>query len=259
MWQVIVKDANGAVHAQAPLDGGEVTLGRGRDCTIVLNSKLVSRLHGRFLSGGGRVLYKDEGSANGSTVNGQPIHGAIPVDENTPIEIAEFRVEIQRAPSASAAAVDASAPAPPVPVSVAPAPVTDSLLASMTQLLDRQISGIQSQRNQAEEDQRSARERFEGEWQEALTAASELRKRFADHPKVRYFVIARDGREVSVNVSDGSRRGHCNMILSRRHPDKDAEIDGRVWYGETGMEPESYTSPKDALTELVRRIAAKLA
>jgi pSer/pThr/pTyr-binding forkhead associated (FHA) protein len=267
MWQVIVKNVEGSVCAKVPLDSGAVTIGRGRDCVIVLDSKLVSRLHGRLLEGGGRVLYQDEGSANGSTVNGQPARGAVQVNETSRIEIGEFRIELQQ---------DAATAAPPPAQEVAgfrvtlpesppaaPKPATPesppTLSASMASLLDRQMSGIQSQRKEYEEGQRSERERFEQEWREAMTAAGELRKRVADHPRMRYFVIARDGRQVSAKISDSSKLGYCNLVLSRRHPENDAEIDGRVWYGESDIEPESYRSPTEALAELVRRIAAKLA
>jgi hypothetical protein len=198
------------------------------------------------------------------------------VDETSRIEIAEFRIELKRDGAVAEAPKPAAKPAveevagfrismPEPEVTAAPAkpaaaaaPAND-LLASMNSLLDRQMSGIQSQRNEVEESQRSVREKFEQEWQEAITAAGELRKRFADHPKMRYFVIARDGREVSVKVSDSSKRGYCNLVLSRRHPEKDAEFEGRVWYGETDISPESYGAPSEALAELVRRIAAKLA
>jgi pSer/pThr/pTyr-binding forkhead associated (FHA) protein len=277
MWQVIVKDAAGQVRASVPLNQGALTLGRGRDCAIVLDSKLVSRLHARLTLEAGRVTFKDEGSGNGSLVDGLPARIPIPVNETTRIEIAEFRIELQRQAVAAEKKAEAAptvqpakpmeeiagfrildAPEKPAAASK-PATAASTLSDSMANLLDRQMAGIQSQRSANVQGQQSERERFEQEWKDAIAAASELRKRVGEHPKVRYFVVSRDGREVSAKISDSSRLGYCNMILSRRHPEKDTEIDGRVWYAESGMTPESFSEPKEALAALVKRIAAKLA
>jgi pSer/pThr/pTyr-binding forkhead associated (FHA) protein len=275
MWQVIVKDAAGQVRASVPLSQGALTIGRSRDCGIVLDSKLVSRLHARLTLDGGRVTFKDEGSGNGSLVDGLPARIPIPVNESTRIEIAEFRIELQRqaetvekkaeaTPAAKAKSVQEIAgfrilDAPEKPAAASKPAAAATLSDSMANLLDRQMAGIQSQRSVNVQGQQAERERFELEWKEAIAAATELRKRVGEHPKVRYFVVSRDGREVSAKISDGSRLGYCNMILSRRHPEKDTEIDGRVWYAESGTTPESFSEPKEALAALVKRIAAKLA
>jgi hypothetical protein len=135
----------------------------------------------------------------------------------------------------------------------------DSLSSSMGHLLEQQIRGIQSRRQEVEQTQRSVKEQFEHEWREAIRAARELHGRIHGNPKVLYYVITRDEQEVSVKVADGSKRGYANLILSRRHPETGRVQEGYVWFGVFGEDSRSYREPKVALEEFVRRIASKLA
>jgi serine phosphatase RsbU (regulator of sigma subunit) len=55
------------------LSGDEATLGRHPDCTIQLNSNMVSRKHARVFRDGDAWLVEDLGSGNGTFVNGKKI------------------------------------------------------------------------------------------------------------------------------------------------------------------------------------------
>jgi pSer/pThr/pTyr-binding forkhead associated (FHA) protein len=135
----------------------------------------------------------------------------------------------------------------------------ESLSASMGHLLEQQIRGIQSRRQEVEQTQRSVKEQFEHEWREAIRAARELQGQLHGNAKVIYYVVTRDEQEVSVKIADGSKRGSANLILSRRHPESGKVQEGYVWFGVFGEESRSYREPKIALEDFVRRVASKLA
>jgi DNA-binding NtrC family response regulator/pSer/pThr/pTyr-binding forkhead associated (FHA) protein len=67
-------------------EGGEVTFGRSRGATVVLDTEKVSRLHARFRRRGDRIEVEDLESRNGTRINGDKITGVrvlAPGDEIT--------------------------------------------------------------------------------------------------------------------------------------------------------------------------------
>jgi hypothetical protein len=50
-----------------------VSLGRARNCDVVLRDSTVSKLHAQFFESNGQWHIVDRGSANGTTVNGTPL------------------------------------------------------------------------------------------------------------------------------------------------------------------------------------------
>ncbi|HWO22072.1 MAG TPA: sigma 54-interacting transcriptional regulator [Kofleriaceae bacterium] len=56
-------------------DSGEVTIGRSRGATIVVDHEKVSRIHARFRRAGDRLDLEDLGSRNGTRVNNDRIEG----------------------------------------------------------------------------------------------------------------------------------------------------------------------------------------
>ena len=56
-----------------PLTGSDVALGRGLENTIVLEDRRVSRSHARLINAGGHWIVRDEGSTNGTFVNGRMV------------------------------------------------------------------------------------------------------------------------------------------------------------------------------------------
>lgn len=73
--------------------GSSLTLGRGTSCTLRLSDPLVSQRHARVVLGARPVVY-DEGSANGTVVNGQPLVGGREVDWDTPITLGRSTVVV---------------------------------------------------------------------------------------------------------------------------------------------------------------------
>ena len=65
-----------------------VVIGRGNDSDIVLPERQVSRHHLKILYHDGRYLLEDLDSKNGTFLNGQQIHGTVPLQDGDEIQIA---------------------------------------------------------------------------------------------------------------------------------------------------------------------------
>ena len=69
------------------LDGQEVLIGRHPDCGVQLESNAVSRRHARVFLQDGRYAIEDLGSGNGTSVNGQIIENATPLESRDRIKL----------------------------------------------------------------------------------------------------------------------------------------------------------------------------
>jgi predicted component of type VI protein secretion system len=96
MWTVVVSDQRGQVISQHEWEQGSLTIGRDQGRNIVLPTKTASRKHCRLDLVNGMPVVVDEGSANGTLVNGAKIGGPTRVDENSKIDVGEFRITLQR-------------------------------------------------------------------------------------------------------------------------------------------------------------------
>jgi len=70
----------------------ELSIGRSRESDIFLEDLAVSRLHAKILSlGNGNYALKDEGSANGTKVNGQVVnkYQTYPLQEGDRIQLGQ--------------------------------------------------------------------------------------------------------------------------------------------------------------------------
>jgi len=76
---------------RVPVRGSALTIGRGASCTLQLSDPLVSQLHARIVLGN-RPMIHDEGSANGTSVAGQPLSGPREVDWSTPVTVGRTTV-----------------------------------------------------------------------------------------------------------------------------------------------------------------------
>ncbi len=74
------------------VEAGEVVLGRGEGCTLVLNDPGLSRRHCRLVKQGDRVLIEDLGSSNGTFVDGEMVKGQRPLAEGARINLGRHTV-----------------------------------------------------------------------------------------------------------------------------------------------------------------------
>lgn len=71
--QVTLNIYSGSDRRQVPFEGVRLTLGRGEAASLVLNDDGLSRVHASIHRDGDRVWVLDEGSTNGTFVNGAPV------------------------------------------------------------------------------------------------------------------------------------------------------------------------------------------
>ncbi len=147
-------------------------------------------------------------------------------------------------------------PSAPSPTASAPKrAATDSAV----ELLDQQLAGIRTYRDDSVQIEKARARKVDEEWLLVLKAMRELKEKVGKHPKVQHFTFSRDEQEISVKVEDSSKRGYSYYVLSRRHPTGKYDDLGVVWLCEFGGEDYTYKQPKDAMADLVRRLAPRLA
>ena len=127
-------------------------------------------------------------------------------------------------------------------------------------LLERQLQGIRTTREEMAKEVNHRSAYLDVEWKKVIDSVRKLQARLQRHPKVQHFVISKDDTEISVKIIDASsRRNYCFFILSRNHPEKKFAGLDVVWLSEFGADDRNFREPSEALAELVRAIAPKLA
>jgi pSer/pThr/pTyr-binding forkhead associated (FHA) protein len=72
-----------------------VTIGRSRQCDVVLNDANVSRQHAEIRPRGGSGVLSDLGSTNGSSLNGRRIEGAEVVKAGDEVEVGTSKIRFE--------------------------------------------------------------------------------------------------------------------------------------------------------------------
>jgi pSer/pThr/pTyr-binding forkhead associated (FHA) protein len=81
---------------EIPIEGVETVIGRGEGCDIIINESLVSRRHARVIIDNGRPCIEDLGSANGTFVNQQRLHGRAVLFPGDHVFIGTCEIEVIR-------------------------------------------------------------------------------------------------------------------------------------------------------------------
>ncbi len=82
------------IGQSGPLNGerwvirGEMVIGRGEDCDIVIPDRKISRHHARVQPSSGGIVLEDLDSKNGTHYNGQPLKGSVTLTDGDLIQIA---------------------------------------------------------------------------------------------------------------------------------------------------------------------------
>jgi hypothetical protein len=258
MWQLVQLDADGKEVQRHPITTEALTIGRGKDRRIVLPSTSVSRRHAQVLLQDAQPLLVDEGSANGTRVNGKAAAGPTPLRDGDEIGVAEFRLRVQRAqpavPEPAAAGPAAPAAAPAAGDSQGPR------FRSAKELLEQQITGIRSYRSDASGGSDRKVVEFEQSWKNLIASLRDLRDQLRNEPRIMYFTIDREDREATVKVADRNTRGGGIVLsLSRHQPQGQDQNQLMVWIRVLGENDVHFSDPQLALERFVQRIASRLA
>jgi hypothetical protein len=74
---------------------GGATIGRSRDCDIVIDDSNVSRRHAEISPSGQSWLIQDLGSTNGVRVNGRQVQGPHPLESGDRLELGTVDVRFE--------------------------------------------------------------------------------------------------------------------------------------------------------------------
>jgi len=292
MWTVIVSDQRGQVVAQHEWRQGSLTIGRDQGRSIVLPTKTASRKHCRLDLVNGMPVVVDEGSANGTLVNGARIGGPTRVDESSKIDVGEFRITLSRPQADESertvlmrpkAFVPTAAPAPPRPTAAPtppprpqapppppkpsfPEPAMPSMPAAghgvgeVTSQFDRHLQSVRAYREESQAATLNRRGKMDAEWTKMIVGARSLQARLSADKRVLSFTISRDQKEVAVKITDAyEKRGHRYFLLSRDHPEGKYPGVENCWLREFGRDDASFDDPAKAMEELMLRVAGTLA
>ncbi|HEU4404530.1 MAG TPA: FHA domain-containing protein [Polyangiaceae bacterium] len=94
MWLLSVEDDQG-LTTYTRLDGERYTLGRASDRDVVLAQRNVSRRHASLERRDGEWFFVDEGSANGSFLDGCSVRGAVRFGPDDRIAVGPYRLTLQ--------------------------------------------------------------------------------------------------------------------------------------------------------------------
>ena len=86
MWTIIARDAKGNEVARAELADKPVVIGRVAERDLVLPSNAVSRSHARIELRDGRPYLLDEGSSNGTALDGKRVLSPMELSDRSIIE-----------------------------------------------------------------------------------------------------------------------------------------------------------------------------
>jgi len=276
MWILVLYDPQGHEVRRVPLHSAPLTIGRGKDRDLVIESKAVSRQHAQIEARGVSAILIDLGSANGTLLNGRRVDKPAPLGETDEIRVGEFSLRLQRdqkqpAPAAEPAPIQPRPqPATEFPeIKVPPRPAEPAAAAppadavdwnSASELLDKKLNSIRSFRGEVQQDPSQKLDAFEQDWDKVVASMRELQQRLSQDPRVLLFVISRNQREITAKIADpGSRRGHLYLILSPEHPEGKFRDQRTVWLREFGEADINYDEPREAMRHFIERIAGKLA
>jgi hypothetical protein len=92
---LVVVDPPTLADRQFPLEGDDLTLGRGAPSTIVLDDSFVSMVHARLRRTADGWVLEDLGSTNGTALNGSPVDGSRSVAPGDRLTLGGVTLEVR--------------------------------------------------------------------------------------------------------------------------------------------------------------------
>ncbi|ORE89160.1 hypothetical protein ATO7_04755 [Oceanococcus atlanticus] len=126
------------------------------------------------------------------------------------------------------------------------------------QQLDSTINAIEEHRDWRSKQRAEEEAKLRAAWQQLLDAATQLRGKLKDNPKLRYFSIARDGSEIAISFRTNAASSNL-MSFYRDHPEGMYNTTLAIWCREPGRDDRRFQSADDAIQLMVRHCAGNLA
>lgn len=87
-WTISLNEKN--IKTFSITEGQTITIGRGKECDVAIDNTAISRHHLSLSLNGGIFFITDEGSTNGTFVNGSKVTTDEPISENDIVEFGKF-------------------------------------------------------------------------------------------------------------------------------------------------------------------------
>ncbi len=84
----------GKKDRELALNGGEMSIGRGTDCTLMVNDPMVSSHHLTIFEKNGAAYVRDENSVNGTFLNGAPLSDVVPLHHKSEISFCNYKIVV---------------------------------------------------------------------------------------------------------------------------------------------------------------------
>lgn len=97
-FSLVVEDRYGSLAEEYSFTGGELIVGRSRECDIVLASDNVSRRHARLTLDERGLIVEDLASANGVRVNDSRVEGVAFLKAGDVLRVGDFRLHVRTGP-----------------------------------------------------------------------------------------------------------------------------------------------------------------
>jgi len=94
--EITIRNTAGVVLLQTTVAPGEYVLGRSPEAELFFEAELVSRQHARLTVNFDHLLIEDLGSANGTSVNGQPVTDSVRLWPNQKVQLGTATLEFHR-------------------------------------------------------------------------------------------------------------------------------------------------------------------
>jgi pSer/pThr/pTyr-binding forkhead associated (FHA) protein len=111
VYQIAIVDDEGQVTT-VPMIRDEFTIGRKEGNVIRLTERNVSRNHARIARENGRFFLSDQGSYNGTRLNGRRVRGKMPLSPGDEVGIGDYTLRVEVLEGAAVAAAPAAAAEP---------------------------------------------------------------------------------------------------------------------------------------------------
>nr|MBF0223772.1 FHA domain-containing protein [Desulfobulbaceae bacterium] len=90
-WTISLHDKT--IKTFSITEGQTITIGRGKECDVAIDNTAISRHHLSLVLNGGIFFITDQGSTNGTFVNGTKITTDEPISENDIVEFGKFTMQ----------------------------------------------------------------------------------------------------------------------------------------------------------------------